>query len=136
MTSFSCPFVSPNDDGIRPAGPQDACLYCRQKVGSRHLFSCVTLTVPRTYRVLLDGVDIGSWSTDDPVSWDVGAREFHKNDGSWCSDNVTHVGTLTLVSPLPIERRGCLCSCLAFEAVEGEPEYEEARPCEPEGGGS
>jgi hypothetical protein len=35
------PLVAPNDDGIRPAGPRDACFYCRQKVGQPHKPDCV-----------------------------------------------------------------------------------------------
>ena len=125
-TPFVCPPVAPTDDGIRPAGP-DECFYCRQKVGSPHLFACVTVTVPRTYRVLLDGVDIGSWSTDDPVGSNRDMRHFHKNESSWCANNVMNTGTLSLSRPLPVpEPEHCLCDYLAIEPVGGEPEYEDA----------
>lgn len=40
------PLVAADDDGIRPAGPPDACLYCRQKVGQRHQLTCVIWTRP------------------------------------------------------------------------------------------
>lgn len=127
MAPFTCSFVGSQDDGIRPGGPQDACFYCGQKIGERHLFACVTQVVPRTYRVLLDGIDIGSWSTDDPVSWDVRMRDFHKNEASWCANNVTHVGRLAIAIALPSTETACLCGRLAFEPVADEPEYEEAR---------
>lgn len=130
---IALPLVTADDDGIRPAGSPDACLYCGRKVGERHLFDCVIFTTPRTYRVILDGADVGTWTREDPASWDVDMREFHKNESSWCANNLRHEGTLsvteqartallTVVDPDACE----LCPRVGLRPVDGEPEYEEA----------
>lgn len=33
-----------NDSGIRPAGKQDECFYCNQKVGQLHKTDCVMIS--------------------------------------------------------------------------------------------
>lgn len=127
MALFACPIVAPDDDGIHPAGKPDACFYCQRRVGHLHKFGCVMCEVERTYRVILNGVDIGTWSRRDPVSWDARMRAFHKNDSSWCVDNMRHEGILNLRAPLPsCEGDRCLCSRVVLEPVANEPEYEEA----------
>lgn len=116
--------VTADDDGIRPAGPPDACFYCRRKVGERHAFDCVTVTVPRVYRVVLDGEDIGSWATEDPASWDRDMREFHKNESSWCVGNIVDDGLrLDEGRSLPADDEQCLCNSVTLEPADGEPEY-------------
>ncbi len=44
MNPQDWPVVHELDDGIRPAGPPDACLYCGQKVSSPHSKDCVMVT--------------------------------------------------------------------------------------------
>jgi len=86
------------------------------------------VTVKRTYRVLIGGQEIGTWSREDPASWDAEMRWFHKNGSSWCTDNMRDEGELHL-SPgcaLPPETHdGCLCSGVELVPVD-EPEYREA----------
>jgi hypothetical protein len=98
------PLVDPLDEGIRPAGPQDACLYCRRKVGQKHRFDCVVVTKKIEMRVTAtlggeipdkDGnihhepvtVHTGTWALSEAYEWDAGSCEFHKNESSWCASN-------------------------------------------------
>lgn len=73
--------VLPNDEGIRPAGPPDACLYCRRRVGEEHGAECVirdrTVMVAVTLELVIRV----------PESWDAEQVEFHRNDSSWCEAN-------------------------------------------------
>lgn len=75
------PHVSVDDDGIRKAGPDDACLYCRSKIGEKHKANCVivTRTVKVRYSYEIEIQVPHSWSADD--------IEFHRNESSWCSAN-------------------------------------------------
>lgn len=127
---FSPPVVTGDDYGIRPAGRPDACFYCNRRVGERHAFECVIVRVPRTYRVILDGADVGTWTVGDPVSWNAEAREFHRNESSWCANNVRSEGTLLVtddarVALLNVTKPGkCeLCPRVEFIPVADEPEY-------------
>jgi len=105
--------VAPDDDGIRPAGPPDACFYCQQKVGQNHKPDCVTVESTCIYRVILNGEDIGTWSTQEPDSWGREQRYFHKNLGSWCTGNMRDFGTLKLTEELPSrDEDACLCSAV------------------------
>jgi len=89
------PVVLADDDGIRPAGPPDACLYCRSAVGAAHGRECVTVNKLVRYRVYMNldpgaadrGRAVGTYTRHDPHFWDGGDCEFHKNDSSWCAGN-------------------------------------------------
>lgn len=88
-------------------------------------------TVPRTYRVILDGVDVGTWTREDPVSWDADMRRFHKNESSWCADNIRDEGVLHVTEAARADLMrvtnpdACeLCPRVVLEPVEGEPDYE------------
>lgn len=75
------PLVAPNDGGIRPAGPQNACFYCRQKIGDPHARDCVMVTkrVRVRYSIELE--------VEVPHCWDQESVEFHRNEGTWCANN-------------------------------------------------
>ena len=81
LVSVDFPLVLVNDDGIRPAGPQDACLYCRSKVGEQHKVDCVIITKKVRLRYSFD-IEV-----EVPYSWNVQAIEFQRNEGSWCANN-------------------------------------------------
>jgi hypothetical protein len=86
----------------------------------------VTVCVRRVYRLVCDGVVIGSWTNDEPVSWDADMRRFARNDASWCADNIEDEGTLALAAgaSLPAPSKGaCLCTLVTLEPETGEPEY-------------
>jgi hypothetical protein len=129
------PLIEPNDDGIRPAGPPDACFYCDQKVGARHGFDCVIVTKRVEMRVrakLPSGEFAGSWQFDEPHSWDARMSQFYRNESSWCAGNFMReraagtvvwdvgdpwpeIAALNESSDQPGGR--CLCGFLQFEFV-------------------
>jgi hypothetical protein len=83
----SWPAVTPDDNGIRPAGEKDECFYCHSKVGQKHGAECVCVKQRVWYRVLSEGREVGTYNTYDPYHWDFTNCEFHKNDSTWCADN-------------------------------------------------
>lgn len=118
------PFVLPNDDGIRPAGPRDACLYCGQKIGQRHGSDCVCITkkvkVRYTYEIEIEV----------PHAWTKEDIERHRNESSWCADNSLDEieafhESLGETTELPGGTMGpCLCdyfSCEYVADVDGTP---------------
>ncbi len=102
------PVVARVDPGLRDSRPGE-CFYCHQKVGSDHLGSCVTIVRDSHYGVWFQGKRIGSYSTTDPDDWDDDFCERHKNQGSWCCDNIipSYVG-----AALPSSDDGCLCASI------------------------
>lgn len=99
------PMVVPNDDGIRPAGPEDACFYCGQKVGTAHRRDCtiVTKKVKVAYRFELEATVPHDWTEEDLL--------FHRNDGSWCADNA--LDELVALG----ERHGCTCNFIKATSI-------------------
>lgn len=100
--------VAEDDDGIRPAGPPDACLYCRSKVGERHSAECVmvekTVTIELTVRM----------TTEVPRSWDATQVEFHFNDSNYCIDNLVR----DLRTKSEPGGSGCLCDRARVKLLE------------------
>lgn len=121
----SWPSVLPNDDGIRPAGPQDECLYCSQKIGQPHGPECVTVNSKVRFGVYCNNHKVGVWRSYEPHGWTAQQHEFHKNEGSWCADNALHaiewvtpeIRHLVMAQMVDDE---CACGILTFqlEAVE------------------
>lgn len=74
--------VTADDDGIRPAGPDDECFYCRAKVGSEHETECVireqTVVIELTIEVVVKM----------PESWSDDAIEFKYNESSSCKSGL------------------------------------------------
>lgn len=82
MTTVAMPPVLETDYGIRPAGRPDECFYCHQKIGARHLETCVTISKRVRVRVTLE------YEMSEPFSWSDEDIEHHLNDSSWCASNV------------------------------------------------
>lgn len=88
----SWPLVVEGDDGIRPAGPQDQCLYCQRRIGDPHKADCVivgrlvelsvvaSLTTGRRMEAV--------WTSVEPHGWTADNIQFRYNEGSWCADNI------------------------------------------------
>lgn len=100
------PLVHEKDDGIRPAGKTDECIFCRQKVGSEHLADCVCVTKRVKLRVTIE------YEVDVPHHWDKNLIEFQRNDGSWCVDNMLE--ELAEIA----EAEGCLCGRVNFKFLQ------------------
>lgn len=109
------PLVRANDHGIRPAGPPDACFYCRAKVGESHQRDCVIVQKRVKMRAVIE------YECYEPFSWDKEEIEFARNDGTWCADNLLE--TLKLHG----EESGCLCGSTKIEFI-GEVTGEAAIP--------
>lgn len=131
-------FVSENDGGIRTAGAPDKCFYCASKIGNYHKPNCVTINRNVTYSILFnekvgphkESQIVGTFMRNDPIYWDVGMCEFHKNESSWCSMNAIDDDTIWLdteaanVAQKEIEEldeKGCcFCGVLSFKFEEAE----------------
>lgn len=81
------PKVIPNDYGIRPAGPQDACFYCRQQIGEFHGSTCVCVEKRVKYTVFHGDDHVGYFTRLEPYIWNNAWCEQHKNESSYCADN-------------------------------------------------
>jgi hypothetical protein len=106
------PLVDPNDDGIRPAGKPDECLYCKRKVGQPHKHDCVIVTklVRVRYIVELD-IEVPHYYTQHDV-------EFARNDSSWCANNAID----ELAAAFRGDGKECMCnSCRCEYLGESDP---------------
>lgn len=118
------PLVLPNDDGIRPAGPPGACLYCRATIGSPHGPECVCVSKLVRFAVEMDGVQVGTWDEYVPHAWDTDMMEFARNEGSWCADNAldgidwADKTAADAAHALSDGGEDCCCSLLGFRFVE------------------
>lgn len=102
------PVVAADDGGIRPAGPPDACLYCKQRVGELHAPDCVTVKKRVRLRYIIE-VDV-----DIPHAWDQNMIEFHRGGSSWCANNAID----EIKAHAPDDDSGeCLCERFKCEFV-------------------
>lgn len=76
------PIIAPDDDGIRPAGPGNACFYCRRKIGERHSTTCVMWVRAVKIRAILE------FDIDEPVSFTKNDIEARFNEGSFCASTI------------------------------------------------
>ncbi len=102
------PMVVWNDDGIRPAGPADACFYCNEKIGSLHGADCVIVQKKIRARYIIE-VDLTV-----PYHWTAEDFEFHRNDGSWCADNA--IGDIERHQSMTDGKDCTPCLCDRFRA--------------------
>lgn len=73
------------DNGPRPAGPPDACFYCRQSIGTEHKPDCVLRQKWVRLAITFDVLHA------EPEDWDQQMIEFARNEGTWCSDNAVEM---------------------------------------------
>lgn len=92
------PLVKPDDDGIRPAGESNKCLYCHQNVGTEHLKDCVTVK-HRVYIKVEFALEI-----EVPYSWTPEEIEFHHGQSSWCANNIVRD-----IEQYLVDNSRCLC---------------------------
>ncbi len=93
--------VMPPDE--RPARRDGTCFYCSQPMGAAHRPDCVIVERTVVLRMTIEVV-VGV-----PRDWDVGMIEFHKNESSWCVDNLLE----QLGSWAASEDQNCGCACHA-----------------------
>lgn len=98
------------EKAMRPASTRRECFYCGAPIGKEHGEDCVLVKRRSRVRVTLE-YDIVA-----PADWDEYAIEFHRNDGSWCANNM--IGELiALEEKLDAEGGGCLCPNARFEVT-------------------
>lgn len=104
------PLVLPDDDGIRPGGDPDRCLYCQQQVGSPHGADCVIVTKLVKVRYVYEiAIRVPHDSTPEDI-------EFHRGGGSsWCAGNAQRDIETYVVSQQGPE--GCACPYFSCEYV-------------------
>lgn len=81
------------------------CFYCSEPVGGWHKADCVRFTKKVMVRAIIE------YEIEVPDFWQKENIEFHRNEGSWCTDNM--LDELEALS----ESEGCLCHCVRFEAL-------------------
>jgi hypothetical protein len=108
------PIIAPDDDGIRPAGPGNACFYCRRKIGERHSTTCVTWVRAVKIRAIVE------FDSDEPVSFTKRDIEERYNEGSFCASTI--LGWMEAMADE--SDRGCLCGIVRFEVEEMSPDGE------------
>lgn len=85
----------------RPAGKKGECFYCQKKMNEQHNSECVLWEKTVLIRMTVE------YPVKVPHFWSRDNVEFHRNEGSWCGDNV-----LQELEELPDE---FLCSNARFE---------------------
>lgn len=93
------------EKAMRPASDKVQCFYCQQAVGLAHKPTCVLVRKKARARMVVE------YEIVVPHSWDQHDIEFHRNEGSWCSDNA--IDELQALA----ESEGCLCNRMEFEVV-------------------
>ena len=84
------------------AGRPGECFWCQATIGAEHKADCV-----RRKRTVVVRYEI-EFTTDVPEHWTKDDFEFHRNESSWCADN--------LIDELEgLKERGC-CLCSFTEA--------------------
>lgn len=92
-------FIVSKENGVRPAGDQDKCFYCKQLIGDQHKEDCVLRKRTVVVRTVIDHV------VSYPVSFDADTINFCRNKSSSCQNNI-------LSELEELEERlgdGCLC---------------------------
>lgn len=95
---------------MRPASSQERCFYCHRDIGKEHSHECVLIKKKATVRMIVE------YEVDIPNDWGESDVLFHRNMGSWCSDNA--VQELEELS----EENNCLCGIIVYEYVGNESE--------------
>ncbi|QEE24483.1 hypothetical protein CS053_08210 [Rhodanobacter glycinis] len=89
----------------RPARMDGKCFYCQQAIGATHKDDCVLVSKKVVVRMIVE------YEVEVPQEWNAAQVEFHRNAGSWCSNNA-----MRELEELQ-EAQGCLCHAARFEYV-------------------
>jgi hypothetical protein len=112
--SDTAPLVK--DEDVRPARQDGTCFYCRQELGTPHQEECVIWTKKVRVRVTLE------YEIEVPRNWTKENIEFHRNEGTWCADNmVEELENWMGTSGIDYAEEGyrpCMCGTTHFEVVE------------------
>lgn len=95
------------DEHLPPASDGVHCFWCGEPKGSRHKRECVTWLKRVVVRAIIE------YEVEVPMSWGAPDVEFHRNDGSWCANNLL----TELQEQFPARGEACLCNATSFEFV-------------------
>ncbi len=87
---------------------KDRCFYCKQMIGSAHKAECVLVKKKVVVRLIME------YEVSVPADWAPDQIEFHRNESSWCADNL--VDELAALAESQ-DGNGCLCGCAKFAFV-------------------
>ena len=90
---------------MRPASSSPQCFYCQQAIGAEHKPTCVMINKKVKVRMTVE------YEIEVPASWDQEQIEFHRNEGSWCSNNAL----AELEALFGDEGGQCMCDSTRFE---------------------
>ena len=66
----------------RPGNSKKVCFYCQQPIGGYHRKDCILIRK----KVLVKATIL--YEIEVPKDWDKQQIEFHRNDSTWCADNM------------------------------------------------
>jgi hypothetical protein len=92
---------------VRPARPDGTCFYCRQPLGSEHKPDCVIASRTVVLKAQMEVV------VSVPRDWTAEQIEFHRNDSSWCGDNLLREMGAWAAS----DKDHCACATLKMSFV-------------------
>ena len=104
------------EKSMRPVSEAKECFYCHKRLGSFHEDNCVLISKKVKIRMTIE------YEVSVPNHWKKNDVEFHRNESSWCADNV-----IEELDNL-VDENSCLCGTnINFEYVsdEGEAYLEE-----------
>ena len=92
-------------EAMHPGSSKKQCLYCQRIIGAYHKSDCVLIRKRVKVRATVE------YEIVVPFFWDKSNIEFHRNDGSWCANN--------MIDELEELGKGdCLCGLVHFEYLE------------------
>lgn len=81
--------VIERDHGIRPAGPKNACFYCKSKIGQKHSYTCAIVEQEVECVAMFEKYDeTVTFRATVPFFWKEDDIHYHFNESSWCSNNL------------------------------------------------
>lgn len=98
-------------NGPRPAGKPGQCFYCRHPIGAQHEAECVCRQRTVKVRAVIEYV------IAVPASFGESNILFHRNDSSWCKDNMLD----------ELAKIDCLCEFATFSLLGEATAADEAR---------
>jgi hypothetical protein len=97
-------------NGPRHAGKPDECFYCNMPMGADHKDDCVCVKRKVIVRMTVE------YPVEVPASWTPDNIHFHRNEGTWCSDNAVDE-LVKLIDGAYEAEHGCLCRFTKFKYV-------------------
>lgn len=105
MSEFTVTAAAERPGNVKPG----QCFYCHQPIGSFHGDECVLIEKQVQVDLKL------RYCVMVPAHWTAGDVEFHRNEGSWCADNL--VEELQKIRDQGNEVDECLCNDAKFTFV-------------------